>query len=137
MDELVVIPRPAAEVLNRLAEAAWQVRENARVVGRTKVGCAILGRDGRVFSGCNVEHRFRCHDVHAEINAITNMVSLGCEAFTAMVITAERERFLPCGGCMDWIMEFGGPDAMIGFQNARAASINFIAAHELMPRYPS
>jgi hypothetical protein len=38
---------------------------------------------------------------------------------------------------MDWIMEFGGPDAMIGFQNTPAASIDAIAAHKLMPYYPS
>jgi cytidine deaminase len=63
--------------LSELAQAAWSARENAYVIGPTKVGCAVLATDGRIYSGCNVEHRFRSHDVHAEVNAITNMVAAG------------------------------------------------------------
>jgi cytidine deaminase len=48
-----------------------------------------------IFSGCNVEHQFRCHDVHAEINAITTMVSAGGTDPVALLIVAERDRFTP------------------------------------------
>src|SRR5436309_15211554 len=88
-----------AELLN----AAWDVRRNAHVIGPTKVGCAVLASDGRVFVGCNVEHRFRSHDVHAEVNAITNMVSAGGTAVVAVAIPAERDRVTPCGAGMQWI----------------------------------
>ena len=130
---------PASDdiAFRQLAEAAWAVRQHARVIGRTKVGCALLADDGRMFLGCNVEHRFRCHDVHAEVNAITNMISAGAQKFSALVIAADRERFTPCGGCMDWIMEFGGPDAAIGFQAKPGGDIVQYTAHDLMPHYPA
>ena len=97
----------------------------------------MLGDDGRVFTGCNVEHRFRCHDVHAEINAIATMIAAGVQRFTALVIAAERERFTPCGGCMDWIMEFGGPEAVIAFQTSPEADVVQYSARDLMPYYPA
>lgn len=94
------------EVLAELLDHAWAVRENAHVIGPTRVGCAVLTLEGEIFEGCNVEHRYRCHDIHAEINAITTMVSSGARRIRAVAIAAERERFTPCGGCMDWIMQF-------------------------------
>src|ERR1035441_6951428 len=90
------------EKLRGLAEAAWAVREHAHVIGPTKVGCALLCADGKIYAGCNVEHRYRCHDVHAEVNAITTKVASGNESpIVAIFIAAERARFTPCGGCMD------------------------------------
>jgi cytidine deaminase len=123
-------------ILRNLALLAWRARENAVVVGKTKVGCAIRTRSGQVFAGCNVEHRFRCHDVHAEINAITTMVASGERDPLVFVIAAERDRFTPCGGCMDWIMQFGGPSAVVAFQSAPGSPFTIHTAKELMPYYP-
>jgi cytidine deaminase len=123
--------------LAQLAEQAWQVRAHARIVGDTKVGCAVLTSEGRTFTGCNVEHKFRCHDVHAEVNAITSMVASGFRHCVALVITAERDRFTPCGGCMDWIMEFGTAQTVVGFQGTPGGEILAYKAGDLMPHYPS
>ena len=71
---------PSEPDLEELARMAWEIRESAYVIGPTKVGCAVLGVNGKVYSGCNVEHRFRSHDVHAEVNAITSMVAGGCRS---------------------------------------------------------
>lgn len=122
----------------RLSELAWSVRENAYVIGPTKVGCSILCEDGRTFAGCNVEHRYRCHDVHAEVNTITNMVASGCESpIVAVFIAAERARFTPCGGCMDWIMQFARDSScLILSQATRGGEILTLSAHEMMPYYP-
>lgn len=126
------------QVLRKLAESAWNVREYAHVIGPTRVGCALLTTDGRIYTGCNVEHRYRCHDVHAEVNAITNMVSGGGHALIrAIVIAAERERFTPCGGCMDWIMQFGEDDqCAIASQATPGGPLHCFTARELMPFYP-
>lgn len=122
-----------AELLN----AAWNVRRNAHVIGPTKVGCAVLGLDGQVFVGCNVEHRFRSHDVHAEVNAITNMVSAGGIAIVAVAIAAERDRFTPCGACMDWIMQFAeNGDCPVIWQSSPSGPVKSFMARELMPYYP-
>ena len=123
--------------LTRLATLAWEVRDRAYVIGPTKVGCAILGTDNTFYTGCNVEHRFRSHDVHAEVNAITSMVSSGCRSFTVMFIAAERDRFTPCGACMDWIMQFAAEDSIeILAQSKRDGQLQRFKARELMPYYP-
>ncbi|SRR6266404_2332362 len=127
----------ASQKIEKLGLAAWQTRENAYVIGPTKVGCAVLGADGNVYVGCNVEHRFRSHDVHAEVNAITNMVSAGCRFLTAVFIAAERDRFTPCGACMDWIMQFAvGGDCVVLAQNSPSGQIQEYTAKQLMPFYP-
>src|SRR5262249_26477108 len=115
----------------------WSVREHAHVVGPTRVGCAVLGSDQQIYVGCNVEHRFRSHDVHAEVNAITTMVAAGCRTFLGMFIAAERERFTPCGACMDWIMQFASTeDIEIVAQAAPDGPLQIFRARELMPYYP-
>jgi cytidine deaminase len=125
------------EQIASLAAQAWKVRENARIVGDTKVGCSLLATDGQVFSGCNVEHKFRAHDVHAEVNAITSMIAGGSSSCVALVVAARRDSFTPCGGCMDWIMECGGPETIVGFQGSPGGAITTYTARDLMPHYPS
>lgn len=123
--------------LKELASVAWSVRDNAYIIGKTRVGCAVLAKDGRIFAGCNVEHKFRSHDVHAEVNAITSMVAGGTLECIAVIVAAERDRFTPCGACMDWIMQFGGPTCVVGFQKSPGAEIERYTAHDLMPFYPN
>lgn len=115
---------------------AWKARDWAYVHGRTTVGAAVLSSEGTIFAGCNVEHRFRSHDVHAEVNALTTMVAAGHRNAEAVVITSERDRFTPCGACLDWIFELGGPDCLVAFQGARHAAIEAMRADQLMPYYP-
>lgn len=122
--------------LNRLAHAAWECRERAHVLGNTKVGTAVMSSDGYIFTGCNVEHRFRCHDVHAEVNAITSMVAAGKTELVAIVIAAEKKFFTPCGSCMDWIFQFGGPSCIVGYQSKEGREIKIFRARDLMPYYP-
>ena len=76
------------ETVQQLFREAWAVRERAYVVGPTRVGCAVLSSDGHIFVGCNVEHRYRCHDVHAEVNAITTMISAGEKQIRIVAIAA-------------------------------------------------
>jgi cytidine deaminase len=125
----------AADV-KELFRRAWEVRENAHVIGPTKVGCAVLTLECKIFAGCNVEHRFRCHDVHAEVNAITSMVSAGFTQIRAVAIAAERERFTPCGGCMDWIMQFATEPCLILAQSRPEGPIQTYTTSDLMPHYP-
>jgi cytidine deaminase len=121
---------------NELAEVAWSIRENAYILGDTRVGSAVLSPKGGIFGGCNIEHRYRCHDVHAEVNAISNMVAAGFKDLLAVFVAAERDRFTPCGSCMDWIFQFGGPDCWVAYQSKRDGEIIPFKAHQLMPYYP-
>lgn len=122
--------------LPELGVAAWAVRRNARILGATAVGAAVLDTSGRIHAGCNIEHRFRSHDVHAEVNAIGTMVAAGGHGLVAVVVVAERERFTPCGACLDWIFEFGGGDCVVGVQGLEGGETETLTAAQLMPHYP-
>jgi cytidine deaminase len=123
-------------VLSELSRRAWETRTRARVLGETSVGCAAMDENGRVFGGCNIEHRFRSHDIHAETAAIASMVSGGGRRLEAVLIAAARERFTPCGACLDWIFELGGPECVVIFQGQADGDLSEYTAGELMPHYP-
>ena len=124
-------------VLQKLAYAAWSIREQARVVTGVRVGSALLTDSGEIYAGCNVEHKFRCHDIHAEVNAVGTMIASGGRAIRAIVVVAETSMFTPCGGCMDWIFEFSGGDCVVGFQGRPGGPIEVFRGRELMPKYPA
>ncbi|HEX6700857.1 MAG TPA: cytidine deaminase [Gaiellaceae bacterium] len=68
------------------------------------VGAALLGRDGRVWEGVNVENASYSLGVCAERAAIARAVSDAGRRpgdFEAIAITAS-----PCGGCRQWLVEF-------------------------------
>ncbi len=122
-------------VIKEMVEKAWSVRASSN--GKTRVGAACAYVDeGIVVEGCNIEHRFRSHDIHAEVNAISTLVATGYESFNSILIVADREQFTPCGSCMDWIMEIGGENADVMFQSSMTGDIKVYKAKELMPHYP-
>lgn len=122
--------------LDRLSIAAWTVRDHAFIYGKTKVGAALLTEDGTLYTGCNVEQQYRSHDIHAEVNAIGNMIAGGDKRIKSILIVAKQTKFTPCGACLDWIMQFGGPDTVVVFQGARDGEFQTFTASALMPHYP-
>ena len=128
--------RVTSATLDELAALAWTARGAARILGATAVGAAALGAGGGRWAGCNVEHTFRSHDIHAETNAISSMVADGERDLRALVVVAERERFTPCGACLDWIWEFGGAECLVGIQTSPRAGLEVLTAMALMPHYP-
>jgi len=68
------------------------------------VGAAVVARDGRVFEGVNVENAAYPLGICAEKSAIARAVADGCGPgdLEAIGITAS-----PCGGCRQWLAEFG------------------------------
>jgi cytidine deaminase len=127
--------------LPEIALRAWESRKRARLIGTTgagtKVGCAVLSTEGNVWGGCNVEHSYRSHDVHAEVNALSSLIAQGDSGAVAVLVVAERTKFTPCGSCMDWIFEIGGATCWVGFQPAISAHPVWYQAADLMPHYPS
>jgi len=123
--------------LERLAAAAWRQRDAAFTLGGVKVGAALESSTGEVFTGCNIETQYRTHDVHAEIAAIVKTVTSNQTKIKAMVIVAEKHKFTPCGTCLDWIFQFGGPGSIVAYQNKRGGRIVKYTASELMPHYPN
>ena len=94
----------------QLVEMARQARERAYApYSHFPVGAALLGRSGRVYTGCNVENASYPLTTCAERAAVIMAVSEGEREFEAMaVITATGAT--PCGACRQILHEFGGPD---------------------------
>jgi cytidine deaminase len=93
----------------KLITAAWAVREQAYApYSNFQVGAALLGADGVIYRGCNVENLSFGLTICAERNAIAQAVAAGCRKFTALVVVAEtREPVSPCGACRQVMAEFG------------------------------
>jgi len=124
-------------VIETLARRAWEVREHSRIIGKTAVGCAVLDEAGSIFVGCNIEHQFRSHDIHAEIAALSGLVSAGGRRPVAIFLAARRNRFTPCGACLDWIFELGGAECLVLTQPEPGGPLERYHAQDLMPHYPN
>lgn len=92
--------------MNVLVQAAQQVRQNAYAPYSVyRVGAAILGADGKVYVGCNVENVSFGLTVCAERNALGRMVADGCTEIAAVAV-ATRDGGTPCGMCRQSLWEF-------------------------------
>jgi cytidine deaminase len=96
-----------------LVVQALQARERAySPYSNFPVGAALLGRSGRVFTGCNVENAAYPLVTCAERTAVTKAVSEGEREFEAIaVVTATGAT--PCGACRQILREFAGPDGAL------------------------
>ena len=71
------------------------------------VGAALLARDGRVFTGCNVENSSFGLTQCAERNALAHAIAEGVREFEAIVVYTPLERpGAPCGACRQVLHEF-------------------------------
>ena len=80
-----------------------------------KVGAALLGKDGTVYHGCNVENASYGATNCAERTAIFKAVSEGQREFAALAICGGKDgvlsgQFPPCGICRQVIREFCSDD---------------------------
>jgi cytidine deaminase len=106
-------------VRKKLEQAATKVMKNAHApYSKFRVGAAIMLRNGRVFSGCNVENASYGLTNCAERTAIfTAVAELGPKIeIQAVAVTNDRGMACsPCGACRQVIYEFG-PNATVFFQ---------------------
>jgi len=91
-----------------LREAAMRALDNAHApYSNFKVGAALLTRDGRVITGCNVENSAYGLAICAETLAVASAVSQGLTEFDEIAIASDdREPTPPCGACRQVLNEF-------------------------------
>lgn len=82
-----------------------------------QVGAALLGKNGRVYTGCNIENASYSPTNCAERTAFFKAVSEGEKEFVKIVIVGnkkgaseeERDYCAPCGVCRQVMAEFCNP----------------------------
>lgn len=101
-----------------LIRAALQARTYSySPYSKFQVGAALLGSDGRIYSGCNIESASYGATNCAERTAFYKAVSQGVRSFQAIAIVGgkEGEEALdfcpPCGICRQVMMEFCSPQS--------------------------
>ena len=100
---------------------------------RFHVGAVWGGKDGRIFTGCNVENISYGLTICAERNAVFAAVAAGCREFQKIVITADTEvPASPCGACRQVLAEFN-PDLEVVLSNFHGSTETFRLS-ELLPR---
>ncbi len=95
--------------MKKLIQAAKSGRECAYVpYSNFKVGAAVLTKNGKIYTGCNVENASYGLSNCAERTAIFKAVSEGYQELTAIAIVADTVKpVAPCGACRQVMSEFG------------------------------
>lgn len=80
-----------------------------------KVGAALLTREGKLYTGCNIENAAYTPTNCAERTAFFKAVSEGEREFRAICIVGGKDGILtdytaPCGVCRQVMMEFCNPE---------------------------
>ena len=80
-----------------------------------RVGAALLGADGKVYTGCNIENAGYTPTNCAERTAVFKAVSEGVREFTAIAVVGGSGETLdtsctPCGVCRQVLAEFCEPE---------------------------
>lgn len=118
----------------KLIDAAKKVRKLAFApYSEFKVGSAVITKDGKIFTGCNIESASFGSTVCAERVAIWKAVSEGETEFSAIAVVADTEKLTPpCGACRQIIWEFCG-DVPVTLANLHDEQ-ETISSKELLPR---
>ncbi|MFW5650331.1 MAG: cytidine deaminase [Acetivibrio ethanolgignens] len=98
-----------------LIQQAIKAREFAYTpYSHFKVGAALLGKNGNVYLGCNIENAGYTPSNCAERTAFFKAVSEGVTEFEKIAIVAGKEEIetytAPCGVCRQVMMEFCKPE---------------------------
>ena len=99
------------KTIEELISRAVKARKNAYMpYSNYAVGAAVLGEDGEIYQGCNVENASYPAGMCAERNAIGAAVAMGAGKIMALAVTGSEEHFtMPCGICRQVISEFHIP----------------------------
>ena len=92
---------------------------------RLKVGAALRTKDGRIYTGCNIEAASFGLTICAERVAVFSAMASGARKFSeiAIVSTAE-EPITPCGACRQVLWELCG-DMKVSVYNRKGKCRSF------------
>ena len=97
-----------------------------------KVGAALLGKDGKVYTGVNVENSSFGGTICAERTAFVKAISEGCMEFEAIAVVSSDGEAWPCGICRQFMKEFCEDDFKIITGNDEG-SLRVYTMEEILP----
>lgn len=102
-----------------------------------KVGAALLARNGKIYTGCNIENAGYTPSICGERTAIFKAVSEGEKDFVAIAV-ATINGGAPCGVCRQVMREFA-PDLTVIIGNIKGEyqvlSLAQLLPHSFGPEY--
>lgn len=106
--------------VKEMITAALEARKKAYApYSGYQVGAALLTRELRIYTGCNIENAAYSPGICAERTAIAKAVSEGWLKWKAIAIAGGKkaeeitQSAFPCGVCRQVIREFADPDEFI------------------------
>ena len=124
---------------NKLIEAAISAMQKAYApYSGYFVGAALLTKDGKVYTGCNIENASYTPTICAERTAFSKAVSEGDKDFSAIAIVGGKGgkmvgAFPPCGVCRQVMAEFCDPDSFKIYLGLPDGSYEEHTLGELLP----
>ena len=98
------------------------------------VGAALLGANGKIYQGCNIENAAYTPTNCAERTAVFKAVSEGERDFRAIAVCGDAEEYLaPCGVCRQVLLEFTEPEKFVVLMAAKSGEYRKMTLAELLP----
>lgn len=123
------------ELIQRAME---QMRFSYVPYSNFRVGAALLTRDGKIYTGCNIENAAYGPTNCAERTAFFKAVSEGERQFDAICIVGGPDGVLkgytaPCGVCRQVMMEFCNPETFQIILAVSTEDYRIYTLKELLP----
>lgn len=121
-----------------LIEIAIKAKQNAYVpYSSFKVGAALLGKSGKVYTGCNIECSSYGLTLCAERTALAKAISEGEKEFEAIAVVGGNKDELtyttPCGACRQFLSDFGNFKIILGYKENEEIKAKTFTVKELLP----
>lgn len=123
-----------------LLNKALEARKNAYVpYSNMAVGAALLAKNDKIYTGCNIESASYTPSNCAERTAFFKAVSEGIHKFSAIAIVGGKKGedingyFPPCGVCRQVMMEFCDPREFKVILGKTKDSYKIFSLEELLP----
>lgn len=124
---MIMAPRELVDVANQA------LNDTYTPYSHFPVGAALLGENGEIFKGVNIENVSFGLTNCAERTAIFTAIAAGQRHFHGLVISGRTdEPISPCGACRQVMVEFFDPDMPTWLINDQGKEIETNIA-ELMP----
>jgi cytidine deaminase len=105
--------------IEKFVELAREARQYAHApYSRFEVGAAVECRDGRIFTGANIENSSYSLTLCAERVALVKAISEGAQEITRIAVIADTHGPIPpCGACRQVMLELCGPETIVVMAN--------------------